>query len=69
MVRLTGKVLSKHDDWVVTTYGLECTSEPYPIPKSRLKEDDWVDHVGCKSWVIKSDFEAAFKKALELHRM
>ncbi|EHW0641839.1 TPA: hypothetical protein RQJ82_004271 [Vibrio vulnificus] len=68
MVKLTGKILSTHGDWVVTTYGIECTSQPYPIAKSRYEEDDWIDHVGSKTWVIKSDFEAAFKKALELHR-
>lgn len=67
VIHLTGEVLSEHGDWVVTTYGIECTSHAYPIPKSRLKEDDWLEHVGSKTWVIKSDFKAAYEKALELH--
>ncbi|EJL7832921.1 TPA: hypothetical protein I7765_21465 [Vibrio vulnificus] len=67
MSEIVGKILFQQGVWVVTDFGIECEYTGYPISKERLYETDWVEHVGQKTWVVKSDFEAVYKKALEIH--
>ncbi|EOC7931163.1 hypothetical protein [Vibrio cholerae] len=67
MSEITGRILFQQGCWVVTDFGIECTFTSYHISKDRLHETDWVEHVGEKTWVVKSDFEAVYKKALEIH--
>ena len=66
----TGRVLSRHGDWVVTTYGIENTVQYYPIKKGRVWEeyggygaDSWIDHMRPKVWVNLEDFTAALRAA------
>lgn len=67
MSEITCNILFTFGDWVVTDFGIECTYTGYPISKDRLNETDWVKHVGEKTWANKSDFEAAYNKAKEVH--
>ena len=68
----TSRVLQRFSDWVVTTYGLECTSWYYPIEKSRLWEGDnqnypWTRHMGEKKWMNLYNFHRAFHAARQIH--
>ena len=43
-------IIKRFGIWVVTTYGLECLWQYYPIEKSRLNEL-WISHMAGKRWV------------------
>jgi hypothetical protein len=64
----TSKVLKSFGQWVVTTYGLECTTTPYPIDRRRLGERTWRAHVCAKEWVDRASFEPALDYARQVHR-
>lgn len=61
-------ILRRFGTWAVTTYGVECLTRGYPIDRAWLDEPDWMDHMREKSWVVMSDFRAAFSAGRELHR-
>jgi len=68
-----GRVLSRHGDWVVTTWGIENTHPQhcyYGIHRGRVWEsygdygsDSWVHHMSEKRWVDVADFAAALHDA------
>jgi hypothetical protein len=64
----TSKVLKSFGDWVVTTYGIECTTNYYPIEKNRIWEIDWVRQIREKIWGmhIVDEFILALDYAREL---
>ena len=49
-------IVKRFNTWVVTTYGIECLSNYYPIASNRVFETDWLSHMGEKGWVIQGDF-------------
>lgn len=59
-------LLERYGEWAICENGIQCLFTPYFIDKSRLDEDDWIEHVTAKSWVIRSDFIAAFQRAKEI---
>lgn len=61
-------LLYRCGDWAICEDGIHCLYIQYYISKSRLNEDDWIEHVTEKSWVIRSDFIDAFEKAKEILR-
>lgn len=62
-----GNVISTHNTWVVTDYGLECLQTYYVIPKERINEPNWLDHVSEKSWCVRSEFRDALEAARMYH--
>lgn len=42
-------LIKRFGSWAVTEYGVECLSTHYAIPKDRLNEPDWLEHMGGKS--------------------
>jgi hypothetical protein len=64
----TSKVIKRFGSWVVTTYGIECTTSPYPIEISRLNEHDWIKHMSEKNWVHVGDFSRALNFAIQWNR-
>jgi hypothetical protein len=52
-------VLQQFGTWAVTTFGVECLTDSYPIDKTRLSEPDWLEHMSEKTWVLLDDFNAA----------
>jgi len=63
----TSKVISRFGQWVVTTHGLECLTQPYPIRKKRLLELDWVEHMRAKTWCDIVAFSMALEAARRYH--
>ena len=68
----TSKVLAKYGDWAVTTYGVECLSQYYPVEKRRLWEGEggheWWDHMEeTKRWCNVTDFTRALLQARVVH--
>jgi hypothetical protein len=65
----TSKVLKDFGQWVVTTYGVECTENYYPIEKRRLWENEgshpWEQHMAEKIWVHNVAFARAMAWARE----
>lgn len=59
-------LLARYGEWVICENGIHCLYTPYFIDKDRLYEDDWIEHVTEKSWVVRSDFIAAFQHAKEI---
>jgi hypothetical protein len=62
-----GKVLKRFGTWAVTTYGLECLTDPYWIEAARLSEPYWSQHMANKTWVLVEDFEPALAAARARH--
>lgn len=62
-----GKIIADFYTWVVTDYGLECLTQYYVIPKHRLHEADWKQHICEKSWSVCSDFSRALDTARRYH--
>ena len=60
-------IVKRFGAWVVTTYGIECLEQYYPIELSRVNESDWVEHMGGKMWVEIGDFSAALAYAKVLY--
>lgn len=44
-------IVRRFNTWVVTTYGVECLVEYYPIESARLGEMGWSDHLSEKNWM------------------
>ena len=67
------EVYSRHGDWAISDYGLECLVSFYPIEASRLWEGDgfygWPRHMSEKCWVNMADFREAFDAARKHHQM
>ena len=65
------EVHSRHGDWGVSDYGLECLTTYYPIEASRLWEREevygWARHMSEKRWVNLPDFLEALEAAREHH--
>ena len=65
------EVYSRHGDWVVSDYGLECLVTYYPIEASRLWQGDgvygWPRHMSQKHWVNLADFREALGAARVHH--
>jgi hypothetical protein len=59
-------LLERYGVWAITQNGIHCLYTPYYIDKSRLGEDDWVEHVTEKIWVVASDFIAVFNRAKQI---
>lgn len=59
-------LLERYGQWAICENGIQCLYTSYYIDKSRLHEDDWIEHVTSKPWVVASDFITAFKRAKEL---
>jgi hypothetical protein len=55
------RIIAQYGTWAVTTYGVECLVDDYPIEKSRLFETDWIRHVTEKVWVVAEDFIGALQ--------
>ena len=49
-------------DWIITDFGVECLSDPYFIPWSRMGEE-WVQHLCEKNWPVHEDVQNVFAKA------
>jgi hypothetical protein len=54
-----------NDEWVITVDGMDCLVQPYPIHRSRLDEN-WMPHIGSKTWANIDKFEQTFNIAREL---
>lgn len=59
-------VIERYGGWVVTTYGVECLTQPYFFEFARVDEPDWLDHMNGKTWVVMPDFAAALAHARRL---
>lgn len=53
--------------WAVTSHGLESLDGSYSIPKNRLLEPDWPDHMRTKDWVWHGEFTTALAVARRMH--
>lgn len=64
-------VHSRIGDWVITSYGLECLCNFYPIEAARLWEGEgyygWERHMSEKRWVDLPNFLEALEAAREHH--
>jgi len=56
-------IIKRFNDWVITTYGIECLDKYYPIEKYRLYEVQWLPHMAEKNWINLNDFACAFEWA------
>lgn len=54
-------ILDQFRSWAVTTYGVECLAEYYPIPKQDLHDPEWPLHMAAKGWVQMYDFLEALQ--------
>ena len=54
-------VLEQYGTWAVTTFGVECLIDHYPIDKEGLSDPDWLEHMAKKTWVLLDDFHAALE--------
>lgn len=59
-------LLERHGEWAICEDGIHCLYSHYFIDKSRLDEDDWIEQVSEKQWVVASEFIAAFERAKEM---
>jgi hypothetical protein len=59
----TSRVLARYGQWVVTTYGIECTTTPYAIERERVHKVNWGGHMAEKNWVNMQEFFAALVDA------
>lgn len=55
--------------WMVTTYGLECLTNPYQVTLDRFEEVDWYDHMERKKWCNLGDFMNALDFAVYLYKV
>jgi hypothetical protein len=67
-------VIRSFGQWVVTKYGIECSTTYYPIEKSRLLDGDtwdasWEKHLSEKNWVDIASFRAAYAFALDYFKL
>src|SRR5882724_1270086 len=62
-------IVKRFGAWVVTTYGIECLQNYYPIEFSRVNESDWVRHMSGKVWVNIREFASALDHAKHLYAM
>lgn len=44
-------IIRRFNSWAVTTYGVECLAEYYPIEADRLGDMGWSDHLAEKNWM------------------
>ena len=56
-------IIHRGVQWAVTTYGVEALNGTYAIPKDRLTEPDWEEHMHRKTWVNKADFSTVLALA------
>jgi hypothetical protein len=66
------EIVERFGTWAVTTYGLECVNQYYPIEASRLREGTswwgWKQQMQDKDdWIHYDDFMVAFARAREYH--
>ncbi len=59
-------ILQRFGAWAVTTYGIECLEQHYPIDLMRVDESDRVSHMRQKRWVKMVDFDEALDYARDL---
>lgn len=52
-----------NDNWAVTDCGVEGLAPYYPVERSRLSEQDWVHHIGQKTWADYDEVFAVFDAA------
>lgn len=62
-INLTGKILVVFGIFAITSKGIECLTHEYLIEKSRLNNNNWVEHMQEKSWVNMTDFANALSWA------
>lgn len=74
MVQRTSKKLWSNSEWAVTTYGIECITEYYPIEKKRLLEGitdkgnwTWFDQIKGKAWSTPYLFLQALIEGIRIH--
>lgn len=63
-----GKVLRHFGQFVITTHGIECLSQSYPIDVARLDDRDWEHHMAGEPWADLADFREALEYAREEQR-
>ncbi len=61
----TKKVIRKFGTWTVTNDDIRCPEgfDDYPIPRQRIHEEHWIEHMREKKWPVLSDFEEAIAYA------
>jgi len=62
-------LIQRFEQWAICASGLECLVTYYPIHKTRLYEEDWVDHVTAKRWVNRDDFVRAYEAAKDYFKV
>lgn len=63
---MSAKILKVFGLFAVTEIGIECLDHSYLIEKNRLS-DNWIAHMGEKTWVKMSDFEQALSYAKDIN--
>jgi hypothetical protein len=51
-------IVHRYGSWVITFYGIENLDTYYPIEKTRVHEENWVEHIRQKPWSNHIDFVA-----------
>lgn len=62
-------IVKRFGTWAVTTYGVECLANNYFFEMERADEEDWLNHMQDKTWIIMSDFSSALSYARELNKI
>jgi hypothetical protein len=61
----TSRVIKNFGTWVVTSYGIECLTDYYPIEKKEIYDIDWERQIREKMWSVPEDFNRALEFARE----
>jgi hypothetical protein len=64
----TSKIIKTFGQWAVTTYGIECLTQYYPIEKERIdsqSRENMIEHIRRKYWTNEGEFIQAFDFAIE----
>lgn len=59
-------LLERHGIWAISRDGLHSLVLRYDIPRSRLYEEDWEEHMEGKDWVDPGEFRNALYRARSL---
>ena len=59
-------LLERFGVWAIAQNGIHCLYTSQYIDKSRFDENDWIEHVTEKTWVVVPDFVAAFDRAKQI---
>jgi hypothetical protein len=60
------RVIWRGRQWKVTAHGIECSERTYAIPRDRLGEPWWLEHMAEKEWVDLDDLAEALRIARSL---